>query len=118
MAALEHLTLKGNGLNLHAVAQGKGPAVLLVHGWGGHAGQMLPLARALRAQGLRPVLVELPQGDALEYPTSHIGRALQEQQQGKPWLRAFHDAFLSHGAAPFWALRRLMLDGHADDVLE
>ena len=42
----------------------------------------------------------------------------QEQQQGKPSLRAFHDAFLSHGAAPFWALRRLMLDGHADDVLE
>ena len=42
----------------------------------------------------------------------------QEQQPGKPSLRAFHDAFLSHGAAPFWALRTLMLGGHADDVLE
>ena len=41
-----------------------------------------------------------------------------DQQQGKSSLRAFHDAFLSHGAAPFWALRRLMLDRHADDVLE
>jgi uncharacterized protein (DUF885 family) len=41
-----------------------------------------------------------------------------EEQGGKPSLRAFHDAFLSHGAAPFWALRRLMLDGHADAVLE
>jgi pimeloyl-ACP methyl ester carboxylesterase len=36
------------------------PLVLLVHGWGGHAGQMLPLAQALAAQGLRPVLIELP----------------------------------------------------------
>ncbi|MBN8747781.1 Alpha/beta hydrolase family protein [Xylophilus ampelinus] len=36
------------------------PAVLLVHGWGGHAGQMLPLATALMARGLRPVLLEMP----------------------------------------------------------
>lgn len=42
----------------------------------------------------------------------------QDQQQGKPSLRAFHDAFLGHGSAPFWALRALMLGGHADDVLE
>ncbi|MBC7603623.1 MAG: alpha/beta fold hydrolase [Ramlibacter sp.] len=37
-----------------------GPVVLLVHGWGGHARQMLPLAEALAQQGLRPVLLELP----------------------------------------------------------
>jgi len=36
------------------------PVALLVHGWGGHAGQMLPLANALAAQGLRPVLVDMP----------------------------------------------------------
>jgi len=42
----------------------------------------------------------------------------QQQQGGKPSLRAFHDAFLSQGSAPFWALRALMLGGHADDVLE
>ncbi|MGD9903905.1 MAG: DUF885 domain-containing protein [Vicinamibacterales bacterium] len=42
----------------------------------------------------------------------------QEQQGGKPSLRAFHDALLAHGAAPFWALRQLMLGGHADDVLD
>jgi pimeloyl-ACP methyl ester carboxylesterase len=36
------------------------PVVLLVHGWGGHARQMLPLAEALAQQGLRPVLVEMP----------------------------------------------------------
>lgn len=37
-----------------------GPVVLLVHGWGGHAGQMLALAEALRAQGLQPVMVDMP----------------------------------------------------------
>jgi hypothetical protein len=34
--------------------------VLLVHGWGGHAGQLLPLAESLAQQGLRPVLLEMP----------------------------------------------------------
>ena len=33
---------------------------LLVHGWGGHAGQMLALTGTLAAQGLRPVIVEMP----------------------------------------------------------
>jgi pimeloyl-ACP methyl ester carboxylesterase len=37
-----------------------GPVVLLVHGWGGHAGQMLALAEVLSAQGLRPVIIEMP----------------------------------------------------------
>lgn len=36
------------------------PVVLLLHGWGGHAGQMRELASTLAAQGLRPVLVDLP----------------------------------------------------------
>lgn len=48
----------------HLAAQDSGaesaPVVLLVHGWGGHAGQMLPLAQAIAAAGLRPVLLELP----------------------------------------------------------
>jgi pimeloyl-ACP methyl ester carboxylesterase len=37
-----------------------GPVALLVHGWGGHARQLLPLAESLAQQGLRPVLVEMP----------------------------------------------------------
>ncbi len=36
------------------------PVALLVHGWGGHAGQMLALADALAAHGLRPMLLEMP----------------------------------------------------------
>ena len=37
-----------------------GGIVLLLHGWGGHAGQMLALADAVRQQGLLPVIVEMP----------------------------------------------------------
>jgi uncharacterized protein (DUF885 family) len=42
----------------------------------------------------------------------------QEQQGGKPTLRAFHDALLAQGSAPFWALRRLMLGSAEGPVLE
>jgi hypothetical protein len=41
-----------------------------------------------------------------------------EEQGGRQNLRAFHDTLLSHGSAPFWALRRLMLETHNDTVLE
>ena len=41
-----------------------------------------------------------------------------EEQGGKPSLRNFHDALLAQGSAPFWALRKLMLDTHNDVVLE
>jgi uncharacterized protein (DUF885 family) len=41
----------------------------------------------------------------------------QEEQRGKTTLRAFHDALLAQGSAPFPALRRLMLN-NAGDVLE
>lgn len=37
-----------------------GPVVLLAHGWGGQARQLLPLAARLAAQGLRPVLLDMP----------------------------------------------------------
>ena len=36
------------------------PAVLLLHGWDGHAGQLLPLAETLAKHGLQPLLVDLP----------------------------------------------------------
>jgi uncharacterized protein (DUF885 family) len=41
-----------------------------------------------------------------------------DEQGGKPSLRLFHDTLLSHGSAPFWALRKLMLKSHDDVVLE
>jgi pimeloyl-ACP methyl ester carboxylesterase len=38
----------------------QGPVALLVHGWGGHARQLLPLAESLARHGFRPVLLEMP----------------------------------------------------------
>ena len=37
-----------------------GPVVLLVHGWGGHAGQMRAMAQHLADQGMHPVIVDMP----------------------------------------------------------
>jgi uncharacterized protein (DUF885 family) len=42
----------------------------------------------------------------------------EQRQQGRTSLRAFHDTLLLQGSAPFWALRRLMLDGDTGAVLE
>jgi uncharacterized protein (DUF885 family) len=47
-----------------------------------------------------------------------LRRDYKEQQGGKYSLRSFHDAVLSQGSAPFWALRRLLLDETVDASLE
>lgn len=47
-----------------------------------------------------------------------LRRDWYDEQGGKQNLRAFHDTLMSHGAAPFWALRKLMLKLHDDAVLE
>jgi len=61
---LEHWAFESADLSVYwprAVPEAAGaPLVLLVHGWGGHAGQMLALAEQLAERGLRPVLIELP----------------------------------------------------------
>jgi uncharacterized protein (DUF885 family) len=42
-----------------------------------------------------------------------------KQQQGKAFsLRAFHDALLAQGTAPFWLHRQLMLGDEAGDLLD
>ena len=48
------LTLYAQAVAPHA------PIALLVHGWGGHARQLLPLAETLAQHGVRPVLLEMP----------------------------------------------------------
>jgi uncharacterized protein (DUF885 family) len=47
-----------------------------------------------------------------------LRRDYKEEQGNKYSLRAFHDALLAQGCAPFSALRRLMLTDGADAVLE
>ncbi len=60
-------------------AWGEGPAVLLVHGWGGHAGQMTPLVAPLLAAGFRVVAVDLPghgESDGRVSSLVHFSRAI------------------------------------------
>lgn len=60
LAAAEPLDVRVHGRRVRAWARGRGPAVLLVHGWSGHGGQMQPLAESLQARGFRVVLFDAP----------------------------------------------------------
>ena len=56
----EPLEVRFGGGRLRAWRFGEGPPVLLVHGWGGRAGQMAALVPALRDAGLAPVALDAP----------------------------------------------------------
>ena len=47
-----------------------------------------------------------------------LRRDYKERQGNKYSLRAFHDAVLAQGGAPFWAHRRLLLNDTADAALD
>lgn len=91
-----------------------GPVVLLLHGWAGHAGQMLALAQSLAGQGLRPVLVEMPAHGRSSGSMSNLpqfARAIEYvaarlQQQGHS-LRALVAHSLAANAAAFATSRGL-----------
>ncbi|HZF12566.1 MAG TPA: alpha/beta fold hydrolase [Thermoanaerobaculia bacterium] len=58
---------KGEAFSLTALGQrvvgrawGEGPTLFLVHGWGGHAGQMTPFVEPAVAAGFRAVAIDLP----------------------------------------------------------
>lgn len=48
----------GRAMQKRAWAWGDGPLVVLVHGWGGRAAQMTPMARALAELGFRTVVFD------------------------------------------------------------
>lgn len=58
---IEHWPFEDAQLTVYSQpAAPHGPVALLVHGWGGHARQLLPLAESLAQHGWRPVLLEMP----------------------------------------------------------
>jgi alpha/beta superfamily hydrolase len=70
---VESWPFENAGVTVYAPAAAPhAPMALLVHGWGGYAGQMLPLAMALAQQGLRAVLVDLPAHGASAGSTSNL----------------------------------------------
>ena len=56
---IEHWPFEGASVTVYAQPS-NGPVVLLVHGWGGHAGQLRAIATRLAAQGMHPVIVDMP----------------------------------------------------------
>lgn len=76
-------TLFVNGQRVEGYSWGKGPAVLLVHGWGGHAGHMTAFVKPLTQAGLRPIALDMPAHGASEGKQSslvHFARAIEEAQ--------------------------------------
>ena len=60
LARGQPLAVRRHGQGLRAWSWGEGPTVLLVHGWGGNAGQMHALAGTLLERGLRVVAFDAP----------------------------------------------------------
>lgn len=60
LAGAERLAFRHRGGALRGWRVGAGPAVLLVHGWGGRSGQLGPLARGLAEAGLAAVAFDGP----------------------------------------------------------
>jgi len=56
----ERLSLSVHGRRVAGWSFGAGPTVLLVHGWGGYAGQLLGLAARLVERGFRVVAYDAP----------------------------------------------------------
>ncbi len=94
-----------------------GPVALLVHGWGGHARQLLPLAESLRQQGLRPVLLEMPAHGRSDGSVSNLpqfARAIEyavgRLQQDGHAVRLLAAHSLGGNAAAFAASRGLPVE--------
>jgi pimeloyl-ACP methyl ester carboxylesterase len=95
--AIASLPFEDAELTLYSLpARPHGPVALLVHGWGGHARQLLPLADALAQHGFRPVLVEMP---------AH-GRSAGSSSNLPQFARAID-----------YAVARLQQEGHAIGLL-
>ncbi|HEY0513618.1 MAG TPA: alpha/beta fold hydrolase [Thermoanaerobaculia bacterium] len=60
LARGELFSLDLDGRRVAGRAWGEGPTVLLVHGWGGHSGQMTPFVGPVTAAGFRAVAIDLP----------------------------------------------------------
>ncbi|HET8746907.1 MAG TPA: alpha/beta fold hydrolase [Ramlibacter sp.] len=107
------------GLTLYtpASASEDAPVALLVHGWAGHARQLLPLAEALAEHGWRPVVLELPAHGRSAGSRSNLpqfARAIEYvvqrlQAQGRP-VRLLAGHSLGANAAAYAASRGLPIE--------
>ena len=109
---------EGGSLTVYRLGQRtSGPVLLLVHGWGGNAVQMRPLAEQIAAQGLCPVLIDLPaHGRSAGWKTTlpQFARAIEYvgarlAQEGEP-VHAIAAHSLGATASAFAAARGLPVE--------
>jgi pimeloyl-ACP methyl ester carboxylesterase len=60
LAGAQHMLLKTREQPVQTYCWGEGPAVLLLHGWSGHSGQMTEFVAPLTLAGYRVVAVDAP----------------------------------------------------------
>lgn len=106
------------GRRLATWTWGAGPAVLLVHGWGGRGGQLGAFVPPLVGAGFRVVAFDAPAHGASEGRLTtmpDIARAVRSVGEALGPVRGI----LGHSggaAASAWALRRWLLDGVVEGV--
>jgi pimeloyl-ACP methyl ester carboxylesterase len=108
----ERIQVRTRRGTLAAWRRGLGPAVLLVHGWGGRGGQLAPIGEALAAAGCAPVLFDAPGHGASPGRTSsviHVADALEDVARGVG-ARAAVGHSVGGAALAFAAARGLRLD--------
>jgi pimeloyl-ACP methyl ester carboxylesterase len=98
------------------IAAPHAPVALLVHGWGGSARQLLPLAESLAQHGFLPVLLELPAHGGSEGATSNLPQfaraidyAVARLQQEGHEIRVLAAHSLGANAAAYAASRGLAI---------
>jgi pimeloyl-ACP methyl ester carboxylesterase len=76
LSGADPFALRHHGRTLRGWTLGSGPAVLLLHGWGGRSGQLAPLAGALAEAGCAAVAFDAPaHGRSGGSTTSMVGFA-------------------------------------------
>ncbi|MFO0723166.1 MAG: alpha/beta fold hydrolase [Myxococcota bacterium] len=95
LAEGEAQALEVDGRPLYAVRFGRGPRVLLMHGWGGFAGQLLDFVPALVAAGFQALLFDAP-GHGLSGP-SRLGARQSSFKDFAAGIRALEAAGPLHG---------------------
>lgn len=70
LKSAEPITVAMNGGERPGFSMGDGPVVVLAHGWGGRAAQMIDLAEAVAASGFKAVAIDAPGHGTDEQTTS------------------------------------------------
>jgi len=70
LEGVEPITVAVEGRPRPGFSVGEGPLVILAHGWGGRAAQMIELAEAAASSGFRAVAIDSPGHGTDEHPTS------------------------------------------------